>query len=805
MLARARVTFRGLVTFRARVGALAQRDAGPPGQRESARGGGLRGGAGCRGQRRVQVSAGLRDPPAQHPVPGQRVDHAQRAARRPAPERRVQGPAQIGAFLVEEIQPPPLLRAVQQPARAHGQFGVVGAVPLAHGVELARLPELFGAVLPYGLQDAVPRPVRPVRGHHQGAVHQAGEEVEHIGPAHGAARADGPRGVERAAVVHGQAPQNRALRRCEQRPAPVDDRAEGALPRRGAAEAAGEQGEPVVDAGQQPVHPHRAYARRRQLQRQREPVQADAQFGDRLRVVRAEPRPGAVLKPGPPPEQFHGARQVERRHRPHPLAAHVERLLAGREDAEPRYVTQQYVRQLGDRVHEMLAVVEYDEQPPPAQRPRQPPGRGHRGTRLLMQPEHPGHRLGHGVRAAPGRAVEARELDQPHPVGKPVREPLRRRDGEPRLAHPAGPGEGHKAGHVEELTYSRHVVVPPDEAGDGGGKVGAGRCPGPGVRFTAVRRRPEGTRGSDVCGSAAWARPATTRPRRINGPSRPRGGAAGGHSQRSVQRRILAQDRPVQRREFRPRREAEVVREAAAQILVRVEGLRLAARAVQRAKLRGPQPLPQRMAPDQVGEVRGERPVLAQLQARLGLFLPRGEPVLLQAADRAARERGVGEARERLAAPQPQRLLQEPRLRAGPVRGRPRPLQQEREPARVDRVRRDAQRVTGGPRRDQGPAARLGPLQRPAELGHLALERVRRMVGQLLAPQPVDQPVRRHRVAGVHQQMGQERADLGTGDGRLRAVRRPHGRRTEHPESHADDDNPPGERPAAGSDDAPPT
>jgi hypothetical protein len=69
-------------------------------------------------------------------------------------------------------------------------------------------------------------------------------------------------------------------------------------------------------------------------------------------------------------------------------------------------------------------------------------------------------------------------------------------------------------------------------------------------------------------------------------------------------------------------------------------------------------------------------------------------------------------------------------------------------------------------------------------LGNAGLQGGGRIGRKLVTPEVVDQGRRRHRPAGVQQQVGQQRADLAIGDPYRRSVVGPGRDRTEHAESH---------------------
>ena len=99
------------------------------------------------------------------------------------------------------------------------------------------------------------------------------------------AAADRLGGLERAAADEdGEPREERLLVRPEQRVAPVDRRAQRLLARGQVARAAGEQVEALLEPGEQRLRREQLRARGRQLDRERQAVEPDADLGDRRRV-----------------------------------------------------------------------------------------------------------------------------------------------------------------------------------------------------------------------------------------------------------------------------------------------------------------------------------------------------------------------------------------------------------------------------------------------------------------------------------------------------------------------------------------
>ena len=199
--------------------------------------------------------------------------------------------------------------------------------------------------------------------------------------------------------------------------------------------------------------------------------------------------------------------------------------------------------------------------------------------------------------------------------------------------------------------------------------------------------------------------------------------------------------------------------------------------------MRGAEPLPERMISHQFAELTGQQAVLAQRQPGFSLLFQRDQPLLLQPRDRRLSKHGVGEVRQRRSSPQGQRIGKQP----GPVPkilGRTGPLDQGCEPALVKRAALDPQQIARRAEYHQLTAARLGVLQRLPQPADLQLQGAGGMGGKVIAPQIVDQPVRRHWPPEVDEEIGQQGAHLGLGDLDELAVLCPRCQGAEQPETH---------------------
>ena len=175
-----------------------------------------------------------------------------------------------------------------------------------------------------------------------------------------------------------------------------------------------------------------------------------------------------------------------------------------------------------------------------------------------------------------------------------------------------------------------------------------------------------------------------------------------------------------------------------------------------------------------------QRDVAPGGQVGLHAQLERLEALLLQPRDLRLREGLELQVGQRRAAPQRQRLAQQRRRLLRPPRSQralPR-LDVARETLRVELARTHAQ-----------PVARRRGLHDPrvaerlAQARHVHLHRLGRARRRVLAPQRERQPLRAHRLVGMQQQNGEQRAWLDAAQGE-RAALAAHFQRAEDPELH---------------------
>ena len=211
------------------------------------------------------------------------------------------------------------------------------------------------------------------------------------------------------------------------------------------------------------------------------------------------------------------------------------------------------------------------------------------------------------------------------------------------------------------------------------------------------------------------------------------------------QRRVLPQDRLLERHEVRPGVEPEVPHQRGPGLLQRAEGVGLPARPVLREREQAPSSLPGRLLAHEAARL-GHDPVvvagpeLGLDEQLLGLEVQLREAVCLQPAVGP-----LGQLGEGVASPERDRPLHEERgpFRLVPDQQVPRPGQEVLELPVVELVVVQGQPV----------AVRRGPdrlrAEGLAEPDHAALDDLRRRARHLLAPERLGQRLRPHGGAGA--------------------------------------------------------
>ena len=230
----------------------------------------------------------------------------------------------------------------------------------------------------------------------------------------------------------------------------------------------------------------------------------------------------------------------------------------------------------------------------------------------------------------------------------------------------------------------------------------------------------------------------------------------GGHrtlARRRRDRRVLGEDLALELLELGAGLEPELFFESSARVLVALERLGLAARAIKREHQLPAQPLAGRMLGDQGLELGDERGMATERQIGLDAVLERHQPLLLEPGDLVLREGLVSEVGQRRPAPQVQRLGQGLRGagRLAAVERRSPLGRHALEPVGVHLIGVGLEHIAPAAADEHALAERL------AQPRDVDLHRLRRGVGRLLAPELVGDPVDRDDLAPMKQQDRQDR------------------------------------------------
>ena len=269
-----------------------------------------------------------------------------------------------------------------------------------------------------------------------------------------------------------QPPEEGLLGGGQQVVAPGDPGAHGPQPFRDVLRAVGEQGEAAAEPGQQRLRRQHGHPGGRQLDRQRQAVQAPADLHHRGRVLVGQ-HDGRAHRRGSLDEEPDGLVLDQRRcrHRPGGIRERQRRdgqdVLTGDPQQRAARDQQRDARAADHQIdqnrpggEDVLEVVEDQEQAPRAEGAHQRVGGGPPGGL------HDAERLGD-----PGRdplvVANRRELDEGDLVEAGI-EVLRDRNGEPGLPDAAGSGERDEPGRPiqQERTQALCLVLPPDEPGE---------------------------------------------------------------------------------------------------------------------------------------------------------------------------------------------------------------------------------------------------------------------------------------------------------------------------------------------------
>ena len=396
-------------------------------------------------QGRGEAPLGLDQVDAPQPERCERSAQAQGAAG-VAGEKGVERRAHVRRLAVEELRVGRRLGKGQRPV----------GVPRRERLRLTGVLELARGVQPHGLEQPVAAVGPAVVEADERLLDEASEHVGDLRRLEEVACADRLGGAElEPAREDAEAAEEDALVGLEEIVAPAERRLERLLPRRRLARPRAKQAEAIVEPRCDRRRGERADAAGCELEREREPIEPEADARDVFGVLGGELEPLRDRR-GPLDEQAHGlvagesdgvrmglgVGDREGGDAEHDLAGDAKRLAARREHGEPGSGAEELGRERGDRCEHVLAVVENEEQLPSGEKACD-------GVleALVGESQHvEGRRDCDRDRGGPRRG----ELDECRPIGVgPLHRP-RDLQAESRLARAAGSGEREEPAAVEE-------------------------------------------------------------------------------------------------------------------------------------------------------------------------------------------------------------------------------------------------------------------------------------------------------------------------------------------------------------------
>ena len=256
----------------------------------------------CRDGPRVAVGRGNSNGPVGQEVPGHPDG---------GPGRRLEAPLERSAEVlgvgVHPIEPVHHQRPDQLGRGGRRKIREGREVTIGKALHLAGLDELLAGVLADGLEHPVARR-GPAVNEDEGSIDEPGQPVHQLELVHRRrAVADDPRrGIGGPAPGEDRQPaQETSIVLGQEIPAPVDQGVKRLLARDGRPPAAGQEPEPVAEAKGDVIGRHRRDARRSELDRQRDPIEAPADLGHAAHV-RLGQREARIDRHGTLGEQLHG-------------------------------------------------------------------------------------------------------------------------------------------------------------------------------------------------------------------------------------------------------------------------------------------------------------------------------------------------------------------------------------------------------------------------------------------------------------------------------------------------------------------
>ena len=327
-------------------------------------------------------------------------------------------------FALEPIEPDHLLRADQLGLRLLCQAQEPVAVPIADSRDLRRVDEAVLPVLTQCLQESETLLTALQLNLHQRLGDELRQQVEDLELVDSRASAHCLGCLQRpASCEHGQPTEHDSLGLGEQIVAPVEQGPQGLMARHCRPTPCGEQAEAIVQVVGNLLGRQRRDPRRRQLDRQRNPVQPPTDLDHQHCVLRAqrEARPNCVGAFDEQADRLASCQyaewlgvvvgQGERGDPPDNLGPDPQRLTTGHQDPQVRACLEQWLNDVGARLDQVLAIVEHEESLGRPQRHDQ--GGQQRLARSLVHPQDRGDRVRHEL-----PIHQCAQLDQPHSVDK---------------------------------------------------------------------------------------------------------------------------------------------------------------------------------------------------------------------------------------------------------------------------------------------------------------------------------------------------------------------------------------------------
>ena len=511
------------------------------------------------GQGRVEPAQPLLPVPAHPPRPAHPADEALRGLGVLLVDEPRERGAEVVALAGDLGQPGDLVLATERRRAALGEREVVRGMTVSGVVRRLGRGQALPPEQRERLEEVEPGLAVDLVGDHQGLVDEVGQQVgdvlglDLVAGAHGLGR------LQRAtAGEDGEQLEHPPLVVEQQVVAPLHHGAEGLLPGQRRAGAAGQEPEAIVEAVRELLHGDHAHAGGRQLDRQREPVEARADvLDDGAGIERALGRASGAGAVG---EELDRIVDGERGHGPDRLPAEPEGLAARRQDAQLRAVHEQLLDHPGRLADDVLAVV-HDHDRSAGRPGARPVARGPPVPRLGRAPA---SRSPMPTATASGTA--AGSCTGASSTRNASCSSSLRASSWARRVFPAPPGPTIVTSRWarDEATERREVVLPPDEAAQARGDVGpAGEARPLGLRAAAAGSgpgrgwRPRGPAAPDPGPGRAPRRAPCGRAGRRGAP-RPadplgRGRASGsrGAAPAAAPRRPAARARPPARRRAR--------------------------------------------------------------------------------------------------------------------------------------------------------------------------------------------------------------------------------------------------------------